>query len=40
VTNYGTGLSDMPLRHQEVVEKAQEAGERLASLITALVAEL
>jgi purine-nucleoside phosphorylase len=40
VTNYGTGLSATPLTHAEVVERADEAGVRLAALLLVLVPRL
>jgi len=40
VTNPGAGMSPTPLTHQEVLEAANEAGPRLASVISRFVADL
>lgn len=40
VTNYGTGLSNQPLTHGEVVAEANRAGARLGALLSALAPRL
>ncbi len=40
ITNLSTGLSSTPLSHHEVTQRAHEAGERLARLLTRTVSKL